>query len=79
MRIAVNEFEAFLDLREMMACSARARFISISPLCGFAKISSIAIHVGGIGALVPERRGDPARLGWERAPYLKVLANYLSA
>jgi CNT family concentrative nucleoside transporter len=74
----VNEFVAFLDLGRMTALSAKAKLIATFALCGFANFSSIAIQVGGIGALVPERRGDLARLGL-RAMLAGTLANFLSA
>ncbi|WLT31549.1 NupC/NupG family nucleoside CNT transporter [Geothrix sp. PMB-07] len=77
-RMVVNEFVAFLDLGAMTNLSAKARLISTFALCGFANFSSIAIQVGGIGALVPERRGDLARLG-VRAMLAGTLANFLSA
>jgi len=77
-RMVVNEFVAFLDLGGMTGLSAKARLISTFALCGFANFSSIAIQVGGIGALVPERRGDLARLGL-RAMLAGTLANFLSA
>ena len=77
-RMVVNEFVAFLDLGNMTALSAKARLISTFALCGFANFSSIAIQVGGIGALVPERRGDLARLGF-RAMLAGTLANFISA
>jgi CNT family concentrative nucleoside transporter len=77
-RMVVNEFVAFLDLGAMTDLSTKARLISTFALCGFANFSSIAIQVGGIGALVPERRGDLARLGL-RAMLAGTLANFLSA
>jgi len=77
-RMVVNEFVAFLDLGAMTHLSAKARLIATFALCGFANFSSIAIQVGGIGALVPERRGDLARLGL-RAMLAGTLANFLSA
>lgn len=77
-RMVVNEFVAFLDLGAMTALSTKAKLISTFALCGFANFSSIAIQVGGIGALVPERRGDLARLGL-RAMLAGTLANFLSA
>ena len=77
-RMVVNEFVAFLDLGNMTGLSAKARLISTFALCGFANFSSIAIQVGGIGALVPERRGDLARLGF-RAMLAGTLANFISA
>ena len=77
-RMVVNEFVAFLDLGAMTNLSTKARLISTFALCGFANFSSIAIQVGGIGALVPNRRGDLARLGI-RAMIAGTLANFLSA
>jgi CNT family concentrative nucleoside transporter len=77
-RMVINEFVAFLDLGNMTGLSAKAKLISTFALCGFANFSSIAIQVGGIGALVPERRGDLARLGL-RAMLAGTLANFLSA
>ena len=47
-------------------------------LCGFANFSSIAIQVGGIGELAPERRTDLAKLG-VKALICGTLASYLSA
>ena len=77
-RMVVNEFVAFLDLGAMTQLSAKAKLIATFALCGFANFSSIAIQVGGIGALVPERRGDLARLGL-RAMLAGTIANFLSA
>lgn len=77
-RMVVNEFVAFLDLGAMTDLSTKARLVATFALCGFANFSSIAIQVGGIGALVPERRSDLARLGL-RAMLAGTLANFLSA
>jgi len=41
----------------------RSRLISTYALCGFANFSSIAIQIGGLGGIAPERRHDVARLG----------------
>ena len=63
-KLIVNEFVAYLDLQKMMGeLSPRSVVISTYALCGFANFSSIAIQVGGIGTLAPERRQDLARLG----------------
>ncbi len=65
-RIVLNEFFAYLDLsREAAngAISPRSSTIATYALCGFANFGSVAIQIGGIGALVPERRADLARLG----------------
>ena len=77
-RMVVNEFVAFIELGKIPVLTAKARLISTFALCGFANFSSIAIQVGGIGALVPERRGDLARLGF-KAMLAGTLANFLSA
>ena len=47
-------------------------------LCGFANFSSIAILIGGIGGMAPNRRGDVARLGL-KAVVAGTLANLMSA
>ena len=59
-------------------CYCSDKLVSTFALCGFANFSSIAIQVGGIGALIPERRGDLARLGL-KAMFAGTLANFLSA
>jgi len=77
-RMVVNEFVAFIELGKLTDLSEKAKLISTFALCGFANFSSIAIQIGGIGALIPERRGDLARLGF-RAMIAGTLANFLSA
>lgn len=63
-KLILNEFVAYLDLREAMpTMSERAIVISTYALCGFANFSSIAIQLGGIGTLAPDRRKDLALLG----------------
>lgn len=63
-KIILNEFVAYLDLTaQMKNLSPRSIAISTYALCGFANFSSIAIQVGGIGVLAPERRKDLAQLG----------------
>jgi len=65
-KIVLNEFVAYLDLKEAIAAnsiSQRAQVITTYALCGFANFSSIAIQVGGISVLAPERRKDLASLG----------------
>jgi CNT family concentrative nucleoside transporter len=65
-KIILNEFVAYLDLKTMIEAktmSPRAITMATYALCGFANFSSIAIQVGGIGTLVPERRSDLAKLG----------------
>lgn len=65
-KTVLNEFVAYLNLKDMVhakAISERSQIISLYALCGFSNFSSIAIQLGGIGALAPERRGDLAKLG----------------
>jgi CNT family concentrative nucleoside transporter len=81
-RLVLNEFVAFIDLGKLpeqgVILDPRSKIIATYALCGFANISSIAIQVGGIGALVPSRKSDLARLGL-RAVAAGTLANFMSA
>ncbi|MFN9739064.1 MAG: NupC/NupG family nucleoside CNT transporter [Pseudomonadota bacterium] len=63
-KIVLNEFVAYLALADVKAALSEHSILSAtSALCGFANFSSIAIQIGGIGGLAPERRGDLARFG----------------
>jgi len=78
-KLAVNEFVAYTDFVQLkQAMSAKTITIVSIALCGFANFSSIAIQVGGIGELAPERRTDLASLGF-KALFCGTLASYLSA
>lgn len=78
-KMVINEFVAYLDLVKIKDDLAPKTLIITSfALCGFANFSSIAIQVGGIGELVPSRRGDLARLGI-KALICGTLASYMSA
>ncbi len=78
-RLVLNEFVAFLDLAPMRAhLEPRSFVIATFALCGFANLSSIAIQIGGIGALAPSRKPDLARLGL-RAVAAGSMANFMSA
>ncbi len=78
-RIVLNEFVAYLSLvRTQASLEPRSVVIATYALCGFANIGSIAIQIGGIGALAPTRRADLARLGL-RALVGGLLACYLTA
>jgi CNT family concentrative nucleoside transporter len=78
-RLVLNEFVAFLDLAQIRATmSDRSITIATFALCGFANFSSIAIQIGGIGALAPNRKPDLARLGM-RAVAAGSMANFMSA
>ncbi len=78
-KMVINEFVAYLDLAKIKATlDAKTLLITSFALCGFANFSSIAIQVGGIGELAPERRTDLAKLG-VKALICGTLASYLSA
>jgi CNT family concentrative nucleoside transporter len=63
-KVVTNEFVAYAHLNEIQqTLSPKALLISTYALCGFANFSSIAIQIGGIGGIAPERRSDLARLG----------------
>ena len=64
----LNEFVAYVELSTRMASgqsglSDRAFLIAVYAMCGFANFGSVAIMIGGVGSIAPERRGDLARLG----------------
>jgi concentrative nucleoside transporter, CNT family len=80
-RIVLNEFVGFLDLTtnaKQLALDPRSFTIVTYALCGFANFGSIAVQVGGIGSLAPERRVEMARLGF-RAMIGGLLAAYMTA
>ena len=78
-RMVLNEFISFLQLGQIRTTlDPRSLIISTFALCGFANFGSIAIQVGGIGALAPTRRHDLASLGM-KAMIAGTLANFLSA
>jgi concentrative nucleoside transporter, CNT family len=78
-RMVLNEFIAYAQLGPLKAqLDPRSFIIASFALAGFANFSSVGIQLGGIGALVPERKRDLARLGI-RAMLAGTLANFLSA
>ena len=80
-KMVINEFVAYTDLSPMIAAgtlSAKSVVIASFALCGFANFSSVAIQLGGIGALVPERKADLAKLGL-KAMICGTMASYISA
>ena len=78
-RMALNEVIAYIALGAQKATLAPRSFtIATFALCGFANLGSIGMQIGGIGALVPERRNDLARLG-VRAMLAGTMANLISA
>jgi CNT family concentrative nucleoside transporter len=76
----VNEFVAFQNLtsKHVPLVTEKGLVIISIAICGFANFSSVGMQIGGIGALVPERRADLARLGL-KALFCGTLASYLSA
>ncbi len=78
-RTMINEFVAFTQLGAMKAALSKSTFsIATFALCGFANVGSIGMQIGGIGALVPNRRNDLAKLGL-RAMLAGTMANLMSA
>jgi CNT family concentrative nucleoside transporter len=78
-RAVLNEFIAFAQLGPLKdSLDPRSFTIASFALAGFANVSSVGIQIGGIGALVPERKPDLARLGF-RAMLAGTLANFISA
>ena len=84
MKLAVNEFVGYLEFAKYLqpdtavVLSEKTKAIITFALCGFANFSSIAILIGGIGGMAPNRRGDVARLGL-KAVLAGTLANLMSA
>jgi CNT family concentrative nucleoside transporter len=78
-KIVLNEFVAYVAMIENIdALSPISQAIITFALCGFANLSSIAILMGGIGALAPSRRKEIAQLGL-KAVFAATLANFMSA
>ena len=82
-RIVTNEFVGYINLSNYIkanpnALDPRSVVLASYALCGFANFSSIAIQIGGIGALAPSRRRDLARLGF-KSMIAGLLACYLFA
>ena len=78
-KVVTNEFVAYAHLKEIQdSLSPKALLISTYALCGFANFSSIAIQIGGIGGIAPDRRSDLARLGL-RAVLGGTLATMMTA
>ena len=80
-KIVLNEFIAYLNLSMLIpqeVLSEKAIIISTYALCGFANFSSIAIQLGGIGGIAPDRRADLAKFGL-RAVLGGSLATFMTA
>jgi len=78
-KMILNEFVAFMDFAAVKeTISEHSQVIITFALCGFANIGSIAIQIGSIGVMAPERRSDVANLGF-KAVLAATLANLMSA
>ena len=84
-KVVINEFVAYLQLADIVNCKTagvaltnQGMLIATYALCGFANFSSIAIQIGGIGGLAPERRSDLARFGL-RAVLGGSIATFMTA
>ncbi|KMW73130.1 nucleoside transporter NupC [Photorhabdus luminescens subsp. luminescens] len=89
-KLVVNEFVAFMNFGEylkpddevaaagLQVLSGHTKAIISFALCGFANLSSVAILLGGLGGMAPNRRGDVARLGM-KAVMAGTLSNLMSA
>lgn len=78
-KVIMNEFVAYLDFASIrQELSAHSQIIITFALCGFANLGSIAIQLGSIGTMAPERRHDVANMGL-KAVLAATLANLMSA
>ena len=84
LKLAVNEFVGYLEFAKYLqpdsavVLSDKTKAIITFALCGFANFSSIAILIGGLGGMAPNRRSDVARLGL-KAVVAGSLSNLMSA
>ncbi len=80
-KIVLTELVAYSELSGMIKAgtvSPRTQLIASFALCGFANLGSVAIQIGGLGAMAPERRSDLARIGL-RAMFTGALATCMTA
>ncbi|OHB58616.1 MAG: hypothetical protein A2Y12_08350 [Planctomycetes bacterium GWF2_42_9] len=78
-RIVLNEFIAYIDLgKAKELISPRSFTITTYALCGFANFGSVAILIGGMSTIVPERKNDFAQLGF-KAMIAGTLACFMTA
>lgn len=83
-KLAINEFVGYLEFSKYLSPESaiqltdKTKAIITFALCGFANFSSIAILIGGLGGMAPNRRGDIAKLGI-KAVIAGSLANLMSA
>ena len=83
-KLVINEFVAYLNFAPLLGDSAeivlseKTKAIISFALCGFANLSSIAILLGGLGGIAPQRRSDIARMGM-KAVAAGTLSNLMAA
>ena len=78
-KLIVNEFYAYVNFIEVKeSLSPQTQAIVTFALCGFANLAAIAMLLGALGNIIPERRQDVARLGL-RSVLAGSLANLMSA
>jgi CNT family concentrative nucleoside transporter len=80
-KVVLNEFVAYLQMADMVSegmLSPKTITMATFALCGFANFSSIAIQIGGIGGLAPNRKSDLARFGL-LAVLAGTMANMMTA
>ncbi len=80
-KLVATELVAYSNLGEMVTAgevSPRTKMIASFALCGFASFGGVAIQIGGLGAMAPERRSDLARIGL-RAMFAGALATCMTA
>lgn len=78
-KLVLNEFVAYISFIDVRAgLSETSNVLATFALCGFANLSSIAILLGGLGSIAPERRHDIARMGL-KAVAAGTLSNLMSA
>ena len=78
-KVVLNEFIAYISLVNVQeTLSERTVVILTFALCGFANFSSIAILLGGLGALIPDRMSEMAKMGI-KAVFAASLANLMNA
>jgi concentrative nucleoside transporter, CNT family len=78
-KLVLNEFVAYVEFLKIQdALSEKTQVIATFALCGFANLSSIAILLGGLGSLAPNRRHDISRMGL-KAVAAGTLSNLMSA
>ena len=83
-KLVINEFVAYMDFVKYLGPDApvvladKTKAIITFALCGFANFSSIAVLIGGLGTMAPNRRSDVARLGI-KAVIAGSLSNLMSA